>query len=140
MIVTYLRGWLPWCFGMSAWSELKDSFLEIFYLMTAIFTTIWFWIPVLFSALLYFQLWMMFFIHPVTVLVVPIILVVYMVIDEERRVRAQYGLDQKKRKWGFHLFSLEQNEKGFKWDQEKAIEQFEQIIKKKQQKDREKDS
>jgi hypothetical protein len=125
---------------MGSWSELKDSFLEIFYLMTAVFTTIWFWIPVLFSALLYFQLWMMFFIHPVTVLVVPTILVVYMVLDEEKRVRAQYGLDQKKRKWRFHLFSLEQEERGFKWDQEKAIEQYEQIIKKKQQKDRERDS
>jgi len=127
-------------FGQDMWVEFKESVLEIMFIIKTIFTTIWFWVPVLFSGVIYLQLWMMFFIHPLTIVIVPSILLVYMIFDEERRIRAQYGLQEVKRFRGFHLFGPETVEKGFKWDQEKAIEEYEKMAKKKQQSEQKEDS
>jgi len=59
-------------------------------------TTFWFWVPVLFSAYMWAQLAIMFYIHPLALAIVPSILIIYAFIQEDRRFKAQYGLDRKK--------------------------------------------
>lgn len=58
-------------------------------------TSFWFWVPVIFAAYMWAQLAIMFYIHPLALAIVPSILIVYALIKEDRRVKAQYGLDRK---------------------------------------------
>lgn len=46
-------------------------------------------------AYMYFQLGLMFYIHPLALAILPSILIVYALIQEDRRSKAQYGLDRK---------------------------------------------
>jgi len=58
-------------------------------------TSFWFWVPVLFAVYMWVQLWIMFYVHPLALAIVPSILIVYALIQEDRRFKAQYGLDWK---------------------------------------------
>lgn len=77
-------------------TDLKDSVIEAVLLVKTCLTTFWFWVPVLFAAYMWAQLAIMFYIHPLALVIVPSVLIVYALVQEERRVRAQYGLDRKK--------------------------------------------
>jgi len=58
-------------------------------------TNFWFWVPVLFAAYMWAQLGIMFYIHPLALAILPSILIVYALIQEDRRFKAQHGLDWK---------------------------------------------
>jgi O-antigen ligase len=73
--------------------NFKASLLESLAIIKTCLTTIWFWIPVLLAAYMWVQLGMMFYISPLAALIVPSILIVYALIQENRRTRALYGLD-----------------------------------------------
>lgn len=76
-------------------ANFKDSLLESILIIKTCLTTFWFWVPVLLTAYLWVQLGIMFYIHPLAVVIVPSILIVYALIQEDRRLKAQYGLDGK---------------------------------------------
>jgi len=42
------------------------------------------------------QIWMFVFLHPLTLLILPTIVCIYAVIDEERRAKTQYNLSKTK--------------------------------------------
>lgn len=75
--------------------NFKDSILESLSIIKACLTTFWFWVPVLLAGYMWVQVGIMFYVHPLAVAIVPSILVVYALIFEDRRTRAQYGLDSK---------------------------------------------
>lgn len=79
-------------------ANFKESLLEAMSIIKTCLTTFWFWVPVLFSAYLWVQLGIMFYIHPLAAVIVPSILIVYALIHEDRRLKAQYGLDNKQSK------------------------------------------
>jgi len=89
------------------------------------FTCFWFWLPVLFAVYFFVQLWMMFFIHPLTIFVLPAILSIYSMLQEEERVKLQYGLDRTQRLAALHpLGSGPQELKGYRRDVEEVIEEY----------------
>ena len=70
--------------------SLKASLLDALAIIKAALTTFWFWVPTLFAVFLYVQLYMMI-INPLLFLVGPIIIILYALHWEEKRVKAQYG-------------------------------------------------
>lgn len=73
-------------------SDIKDQIVEILWLIKTCLTTVWFWLPTLYAAYFYIQLWMIFNIHPLTILILPAILGAYLTIEEKRRMEAKYQI------------------------------------------------
>ncbi|MEM2352465.1 MAG: hypothetical protein QXT26_08675 [Thermoproteota archaeon] len=110
--------------------NLKDLIKDAASIIKICLTTFWFWVPVLFALYMILQLWIMFFIHPLALLIVPTILVIYLIIQEDRRFRAMYGLDKaKKKRASDPLFTTPGEFYGYQWDLEKALENYEKTIK-----------
>jgi len=76
-------------------ANLKESLSESFLIIKTCLTTFWFWVPVLLSFYIVLQLGIMFYIHPLALIIVPSILIIYAVISDDRRTKAIYGLDGK---------------------------------------------
>lgn len=76
-------------------ANFKDSIVEAMLIVKACLSTFWFWVPVLFSAYMWVQLWIMFYIHPLTLAIVPSFLIIYALIQEDKRINAQYKLSGK---------------------------------------------
>lgn len=115
---------------------LKESIIETFFLVKMCFTCFWFWLPVLFAAYFFIQLWMIVFIHPLTLFILPAILSIYSILQEEERLELQYGFGKKQRLPASHpLGSGPQELKGFAWNVEKALEEYERSETKKDYKE-----
>ena len=113
--------------------NLADSTIEILAIMKACLTTFWFWVPVLFSVSFYLNLLLMFAIHPLVILVLPIVLVVFALIQEEKRVKAQYGLDDVRVLKASHGLGEGPVYERKTWDVEKAVKDYEESLKKKEE-------
>jgi hypothetical protein len=113
--------------------NLADSTIEILTIVKACLTTFWFWVPVLFSVSFYLNLLLMFAIHPLVILVLPIVLVVFAMIQEEKRVKAQYGLDEVRVLKASHGLGEGPVYERKTWDVEKAVKDYEESLKKKEE-------
>ncbi|MEM2292733.1 MAG: hypothetical protein QXT26_06935 [Thermoproteota archaeon] len=121
-------------------SNLKESIKDAVSIVKVCLTTLWFWVPVLFALYMILQLWIMFFIHPLALLIVPTILVIYLLIQEDKRLRAMYGLDKaKKKRASDPLFTTPGEFYGYQWDLEKALENYEKTLKKTRKREGEKE-
>lgn len=60
-------------------------------LTKAILTSFWFWLPIIFAAYMFFQLYLMC-IHPLLLLIGPAVITIYALLWEEKRVKAKYGI------------------------------------------------
>lgn len=105
--------------------NLKDYVGEIFIIAKSCFASVWFWIPVLFQAYMIFQLWLVFFVHPLTLLILPAILTTYLLWRAEKRVEARYGLKMKLSSYSIGT-NVESRSKG-----ELALYEYEKMIKRK---------
>ena len=118
--------------------SLKETIIELSTVAKACLTTFWFWVPPIFAVYMWLQLWLMFFVHPLTLIIVPGILLVYSLVNEDKRVKAMYGLQSVKKKNGLDPLGAPPREiAGFKWDVEKALENYEKTLKKKPEKEEE---
>ena len=113
--------------------NLADSAIEILAIVKACLTTFWFWVPVLFSVSFYLNLLLMFAIHPLVILALPIVLVVFAMIQEEKRVKAQYGLDEVRVLKASHGLGEGPVYERKTWDVEKAVKDYEESLKKKEE-------
>lgn len=111
--------------------DLWFSFIDVLFLVKACLTTFWFWVPVIFAASLYIQLWIVFAIHPLTILILPTILGILAMIREEKRVRAQYGVDEFMVLKSSHMFGEGPVWERKTWDAERAVKEYEESLKKK---------
>ena len=111
--------------------NIKESIKETLHIIKVCFTTIWFWIPALLALYMILQLWIMFFIHTLALLIVPTILIIYLIIQEDKRLKAMYGLETaKKKKASDPMFSGPTEISGYQWDVEKAVENYQKTLKK----------
>jgi hypothetical protein len=110
--------------------NLKDFIVEISMLVKACVTSVWFWVPVAYAVLFYLQLWLMFFVHPLTILIMPSILVAYLIIREEKRARAYYELNGIKYLRASHGLGEGPEPKPFKWEIERSLRDYEEMLKK----------
>lgn len=83
-------------------------------------TSPWLWLMLGFGVYICIMPWMMLAIHPATVLIVPAILIIYLVVSEDKRVATQYSL---KKKEGTASGAV-------KWDVTKSVDEYMQVINK----------
>ena len=106
---------------------IKDDVVETVLIVKICFTSFWFWLPVLYGAYITLQIWLMFAIHPLTIMIVPAAVAVYAAIEKEKRLKSQYGIEDKKPKAALHPYSLipQKERKSFEWVADKSSEDYE---------------
>lgn len=113
--------------------SLKETFLEVYYIVKGCLTCFWFWVPTLFATYIYLQLYMMC-INPLLLLVGPIIITIYAMFWEEKRVKAQYGInDVKVLNSSDPLFSMPRNAPSRR-EVEELVEEYKKLIKRRPKK------
>jgi hypothetical protein len=86
------------------------------------FTSFWFWLPVLFGVYIIMQMWLALAIHPLTLLILPACLIVYMILTEDKRIAQQYGLKK----------NGTENMGAIRWNVDKSVDEYMQILNKRQ--------
>ena len=115
--------------AMGRFSDFKASFLEILWITKTCLTTFWFWLPISLMVYLLIQVWMVFFIHPFTLVILPAVMIVYGTILEEKRVRLRYGLDKPRRFQVSHgLGAPPEPMAGDEWKVEQAVDQYRRLL------------
>jgi len=115
---------------MGRFSDFKSSFLEVLWITKACLTTFWFWLPISLMAYILIQLWMIFFIHPLTLAILPAVMIIYGTLLEEKRVRLRYGLDKPRRFQVSHgLGATPEPMAEGEWKVEQAVDQYRQLLK-----------
>jgi hypothetical protein len=75
-------------------------------------------------------MWLLVAVHPLTILILPAIISTFLVITREKRMKAQYGIDDGKPKRSLTPFSLTTRERASSsWDVEKALEEYKKMMK-----------
>jgi hypothetical protein len=74
----------------------KEQIKEIITVIITTLTNSWFWLPVLFSAGVYIDLWVMINIHPLAGAVLPVALITYAIRTEEKRIKLRYDIKDKR--------------------------------------------
>jgi len=121
--------------GVERTLKLKESLLEILYLTKSCLTTFWFWLPVLFAGYFFLQIWMMFCIHPLTILILPAVLCAYGIRQEQKQIEAQHGLVKTKVLKASHALGMGPQPLSLhKWEIEKIVEEYTHFLKKKRKK------
>ncbi len=108
--------------------NMKEELLEIIYLVKICLTSIWFWIPVLFAAYLFIQFWLIFYVSPFAILVVPTILSIILVYKREKRLRMLYGIKETVPEKVGYISGSELGQqvvpKEYKWIIEETLEKY----------------
>lgn len=125
---------------MNRLQEFKESFIEILIIIKVCLTTFWFWVPVLFAAYMYFQLWVVFFVHPLTILILPGVIAVFATFWEEKRVNAQYELEKVKLLSASDPLGASPEWKKVRFDVEKVIREYKKSLGKAEEKKEEEES
>ena len=107
----------------------KESILETVLIVKTCLTTFWFWVPLLYAILFFLQIWMFFFIHPLTLLIFPAVISVYSIFLEEKRFEAKYGLVRDKRVSSSAPLGSRPTYTNFTWNVEEALKEYEQLRK-----------
>jgi hypothetical protein len=82
----------------------KEQILEILIVIKTSITSFWFWLPALFAAAIYIDLWLMINVHPLIGAVLPIIFTIYALRVEEKRIKSRYDLKDKRYLKALHGF------------------------------------
>lgn len=112
--------------------SFKESFDEILGIVKACLTSFWFWFPVLYCAYFYFQIWLIFCVHPLTLLILPLTLSIYLILHEEKRAKAFYDLHESKYLSASRPIGAGPETKTFKWQVEESVKEYAELLKKKQ--------
>ncbi|MEM3579648.1 MAG: hypothetical protein QXH40_01445 [Candidatus Bathyarchaeia archaeon] len=112
--------------------SLKESTKEILVIIKVCLTSFWFWLPTLFAIFLYVELYLLF-VNPLLFLIGPIAIIIYALIWEEKRLKAQYDLKEVKIvKSSDPLFTPPRRQKVPEVDQ--LLEEYKKLIKRKDKK------
>jgi hypothetical protein len=115
---------------VKVFQAIKDDVLETVLIVKLCFTSFWFWLPILYGGYVVLQIWLLVAVHPLTILILPAIISTFLVITREKRMKAQYGIDDGKPKRSLTPFSLTTRERASSsWDVEKALEEYKKMMK-----------
>jgi len=111
-------------------ADYKNTLLEVLWIAKNTLSTFWFWFPIIYMSYVFVQLWLMFYVSPFTLAILPVALIIYGVRLEEKRVKLRYGLSKTKRLPTSHSMGtspepLNQAD----WEVEQAVEQYEELLK-----------
>jgi len=116
--------------ALGKFSDFADSFHEVLWIAKNTLSTFWFWVPIIYMGYVLLQLWLMFFVSPLTLAIVPIVLIVYGVRLENKRTKARYGLGKRKRlSTTLTVGAQPEPMSEFEWKVEEAVEQYEKLLK-----------
>lgn len=79
------------------------------------------------------QIWLMFWVHPLTILVLPIVLLIYAITQEEKKAKTFYELNGIKYLSASHAIGEGPEAKMFNWEIEEYVKEYEKLLKKKQE-------
>jgi hypothetical protein len=103
---------------------------EVLWIAKNTLSTFWFWFPIIYMGYVLLQLWMMVYIHPLTLAIVPVALIIYGIQLENKRVNLRYGLDKGKRLSANRTLGTPPEQIGeFEWKVEQAVDQYEKLLK-----------
>lgn len=126
--------------SMNKLRSYKDSFFEVLWIAKNTLSTFWFWFPIVYMGYVFLQLWMMVFISPLTLALLPAILIIYGLRQEDKRTRSRWGLSRPKRLSGTHGQGEAPEPMGkFEWEVERSVEQYERLLKEGKQKNHKND-
>jgi len=72
-----------------------DFLKDAFFITWAVLTSKWLWLMIGFGVYFIFQDWLMLAVSPLVLLVLPTIVIVYVIVTEDRRTASQYSLKKK---------------------------------------------
>jgi len=100
--------------------DFVDFIKDAFWITKLTVTSPWIWLCVGFGLFICIQP-LLLFTYPLAVLIVPAILIVYLILSEDKRLAAQYGL---KKKEGVETAGA------VKWDVKRSVDEYLQILNK----------
>jgi hypothetical protein len=118
--------------SMGKLRDYKDSFLEVLWIARSTVSTFWYWFPIIYMAYVLLQLWLMVFVSPLTLAILPVVLIIYGIRLENKRIEARYGLKKTKRLSGAHGLGAGPEPVGeFEWKIDSALDEYEKLLRKK---------
>ncbi len=119
---------------MKKLEDFKDSFGEVCTIAKTVLSTVWFWVPVAYALYFLVQLWLIFFVHPLTLFAVVTVLGVYAVYLEDKRTTTMYSLKKTKFLSASHGFGegpspIDRRD----WDVEQTVNEYEVLLRKRKQ-------
>jgi hypothetical protein len=122
---------------MNRLGGIADAFAEIVSIAKTVLSTVWFWIPVAYALYFLVQLWLIFFVHPLTVFVAASLLGFYAVYLEGKRAVTRYSLKKTMFLSAAHTFgSGPEPIAPHEWEVERTVEEYADLLKKGKQKNR----
>lgn len=107
-----------------------SSIREILWVVRDCLTTFWFWLPALYAVYLYIQLWITFYVHPLTLLILPTILGIYLIRQEQKQMKTRFGLTKTKTLKSSHALGTGPEPLWrSRWEVEKAVEEYRLLLK-----------
>jgi len=113
----------------------KEEIYEFFHLAKTCLTSFWFWLPILFTIFMYTQILIFIFLHPLLLLVAPTIISIYALIQEKKRLKAQYRIEERKVLLASDPLGTKPHSSNFKLDIEEAVEEYARFLKEKNKKE-----
>lgn len=112
--------------------SLKESVYELLFLTKVCLTSFWFWVPPLFAVFVVIELYMIC-INPLLLLIGPGILIAVALVWEDKRTRAQYGLNEVKLVKSSDMLFTEPRKVEQGVDVEKLVKEYTQMLDKKKE-------
>lgn len=105
-----------------------DSVVEVVSIVKTVLATVWFWIPIAYALYFIVQLWLIFYIHPLTAFAAATLLGVYALYLEGKRTAARYSLKVTMRLSATHSFT-EGPRPVRQWEVGQTVEEYENLLK-----------
>jgi hypothetical protein len=115
--------------AMGTIEDYKNGFVEVVWIAKNTLSTFWFWFPIVYMAYVLVQLWLMFYVHPLTLAILPITLIIYGIRLEEKRVKLRYGLGKKRVKAVNAMGTPPELVDQKQWILEQSVEQYTEMLK-----------
>jgi len=96
---------------LGAIRDFVDFMKDAFTITGAVLTSKWLWLMVGFGVYFVFQAWLMLAVSPLALLILPTALIVYLIINEDKRTAARYSLKK-------------QVVDTTKWDVQKSVDEY----------------
>jgi hypothetical protein len=109
--------------------DYKNGFVEVLWIAKNTLSTFWFWFPIVYMLYVFVQLWLMFYVSPLTLVILPITVIIYGIRLEEKRTKLRYGLGNKRLKAVNAMGTPPEPVEQKQWEVERSVEQYKEMLK-----------